>query len=193
MVGAFLVVVLAGLGNVRQTLLWSLALGIGFAGVVIVIRPGTELFQWASLLVVVSSTAYALYQILTRRIAGTDSPETSAIYSSTVGGFGLILILPFVWQTPQSWWQALLLVAIGAMASIGHFMLISAHKLTPASVLSPFMYTQLVWATTLGFLVFGDVPTEWTLLGAAIVVASGLYLIYRERKVTGRVAPLDPG
>ena len=75
---------------------------MGFVGVLIVIRPGTELFQWASLFVVLSATCYALYQILTRRIAGIDSPETSAIYSSIVGAFGLMFVLPFVWKTPET-------------------------------------------------------------------------------------------
>ena len=84
----------------RTTVGRLVALGVGFVGVVIVIRPGTELFQWASLFVVWSAVCYALYQILTRRIAGIDPPETSAIYSSLVGGFGLILVLPFVWKTP---------------------------------------------------------------------------------------------
>jgi drug/metabolite transporter (DMT)-like permease len=87
-----------------------------------------------------------------------------------------------------------MLAALGALGSAGHFLLIAAHRRAPASVLSPFIYTQLIWASTLGFLVFGDIPTQWTLVGGAIVVASGLYLIHRERQVTGRVvAPVEPG
>ena len=75
----------------------------------------------------------------------------------------------------------------------GHFLLIVAHRNAPASVLSPFIYTQIVWAISLGYLVFGNVPSRWTLAGACIVIASGLYLLYRERKVTGTVAPVEPG
>ena len=73
------------------------------------------------------------------------------------------------------------MVVFGAFASFGHYLLIAGHRLAPASVLAPFMYTQLVWATAFGYFVFGDVPNRWTLAGAAIVVASGLYLLHRER------------
>jgi drug/metabolite transporter (DMT)-like permease len=83
------------------------------------------------------------------------------------------------------------MVAMGAFGAFGHFLLITAHRRAPASVLSPFMYSQLVWATILGYLVFANVPSHWTLAGAAIVVASGLYLLHRERKVHGTVAAPD--
>jgi drug/metabolite transporter (DMT)-like permease len=86
-----------------------------------------------------------------------------------------------------------LLLGVGAFGSAGHFLLILAHHRAPASVLSPFIYTQLVWASALGYLIFAQVPSGWTLAGAAIVVASGLYLLNRERKVAGRVAPVEPG
>ncbi|HEX9326417.1 MAG TPA: DMT family transporter, partial [Reyranella sp.] len=105
----------------RTTVGRLVALGVGFLGVVIVIRPGTEVFQWASLFVVASATCYALYQILTRRIAGTDSPETSAIYSSTIGAFGLIVVLPFVWQTPHSLRDILYFCSLGVLGALGHY------------------------------------------------------------------------
>ena len=94
--------------------------------------------------------------------------------------------MPFVWTTPTDPLVIALMVASGAFGSFGHYLLIAAHRLAPASVLSPFIYTQLVWVIALGYLVFGDVPNRWTLAGAAIVVASGLYLLHRERKVDGR-------
>jgi drug/metabolite transporter (DMT)-like permease len=102
-------------------------------------------------------------------------------------------VLPFVWVTPSSWLDVALMIALGAFGAGGHFLLILAHRRAPASVLSPFIYTQIVYASTLGYLVFGNVPSEWTIAGAAIVIASGLYLLSRERKVTGRVAPVEPG
>jgi drug/metabolite transporter (DMT)-like permease len=77
------------------------------------------------------------------------------------------------------------MVASGAMGSAGHYLLIAAHRLAPAAVLSPFIYTEIVLVIALGFLVFGDVPNRWTLTGGAIVVGSGLYIIHRERKVRG--------
>lgn len=107
-----------------------------------------------------------------------------------VGAVVMLPVLPFVWTPPSGTFPAALMVAMGVFASLGHYFLISAHRLAPASVLSPFIYTQIVWAVTLGYLVFGDVPNHWTLTGAAIVIGSGLYLIHRERR--RRVAPLAP-
>jgi drug/metabolite transporter (DMT)-like permease len=89
-----------------------------------------------------------------------------------------------VWSIPDRPWHIFLLVVFGAFGSFGHYLLIAAHRLAPASSLAPFMYTQLVWAIFLGYMIFGDVPNSWTLAGAGIVVASGLYLLHRER-VTG--------
>jgi drug/metabolite transporter (DMT)-like permease len=105
----------------RTTVSRLVALGIGFVGVLIVIRPGTELFQWASLFVVWSATCYALYQILTRRIADVESPETSAIYSSIVGGFGLVLVLPFVWKTPHTFRDIAYFCSLGVLGALGHY------------------------------------------------------------------------
>lgn len=159
------------------------ALGIGFAGVVIVIRPGTELFQWASLLVVVSSSAYALYQILTRRIAGVDSPETSAIYSSTVGGFGLILVLPFVWQTPHGLLDVALFCSLGVLGALGHYCVARAMHLAPANVVSPFQYFQLLSSVAVGYVFFDNFPDLVGWLGAAIIVGAGLYIGLTQRRV----------
>src|SRR5262249_35357118 len=93
----------------------------------------------------------------------------------------LLPIVGFVWTPPGSLGIGLLMLAAGALASLGHYLLICAHQLAPASVLSPFIYSQLAWTVSLGFFVFGDVPNRWTLTGAGIVIASGLYLLHRER------------
>jgi drug/metabolite transporter (DMT)-like permease len=119
--------------------------------------------------------------VTTRIVARTDSNQTSLFYTNMIGAIVMLPVLPFVWTAPANWIIGLLMMATGVLGSIGHFCLISGHKLAPASVLSPFIYTQLVWVTILGFLVFGQVPTGWTMAGAAIVIASGLYLLYRER------------
>jgi drug/metabolite transporter (DMT)-like permease len=102
-------------------------------------------------------------------------------------------VLPFVWTTPPTWLDVVLMPALGVLGAGGHFLLILAHRRAPASVLSPFIYTQIVWASMFGYLVFSNVPNRWTVAGACIVIASGLYLLYRERKVTGRVEPVEPG
>ena len=117
-------------------------------------------------------------------LSRTDRSDTTLFYSNLVGAVAMLPVLPFVWTMPDDPWLIFLMVIFGAFGSFGHYLLIAAHRLAPASVLAPFMYTQLVWATCFGYLIFGDVPNRWTLAGAAVVVASGLYLLHRER-VTG--------
>ena len=159
------------------------AIGVGFLGVLLVARPGLGGLHPAAFLSLGSAICYSLYSISTRMLARTNLSETTLFYSNLVGALAMLPIVPFVWTMPQSWFIILLMVAIGAFGSFGHYLLIRGHRLAPASALAPFIYTQLVWTTTLGFLVFGDVPHRWTIVGGLIVVGSGLYLLNRERKV----------
>jgi drug/metabolite transporter (DMT)-like permease len=190
----FLVAIMAGplLGEWVGWRRWC-AIGVGFLGVMVVIRPGLGGIQWAALLSVVSAVFYACYAITTRLVMRHDSSETTLFYANLVGVVVMLPILPFVWVAPSGGFDWILLLAVGAFGSIGHFLLIMAHDRAPASVLSPFMYTQLLWATTFGYLVFDNVPGPWTLIGAFIVISSGLYLLYREQKTRGAVAPIEPG
>jgi drug/metabolite transporter (DMT)-like permease len=141
--------------------------------------------HWAALYSLASAICYSFYIITTRMLSRTESDQTTLFYSNLVGLVAMMPVLPFVWSMPENWFLIFLLVGFGAFGSFGHYLLIAGHRLAPASTLAPFMYTQLVWATLLGFLIFGDVPSHWTLAGAAVVVASGLYLLYRERVVRG--------
>ena len=159
-----------------------IALGVGFVGVVIVIRPGTELFQWASLFVVWSAVCYALYQVLTRRIAGIDSPETSAIYSSIVGAFGLILTLPFVWKTPHTVRDIAYFCSLGVLGALGHYCVARAMSYAPANIVSPFQYMQLLGSVAVGYLFFGDFPDFLGWVGAATIVSAGLYIGWSQRR-----------
>ena len=190
----FLVAILAGpiLGEWVGWRRWC-AIGVGFAGVLVVIRPGLGGMQWAALLSVAAAMLYAGYSIATRMVMRHDSAETTLFCANLVGAVIMLIALPFVWTAPPSLLDFALLLGVGAFGSLGHFLLILAHHRAPASVLSPFIYTQLVWATALGYLIFAQVPSGWTLAGATIVVASGLYLLNRERKLAGRVAPVEPG
>jgi drug/metabolite transporter (DMT)-like permease len=158
-----------------------IAIGVGFAGVLVVIRPGLGGMHWAALLSVMAAILYAAYSIITRLVMRHDSSETTLFYGNLVGVSIALPILPFVWNMPASWFDLLLLLAVGASGSFGHYLLIVAHHRAPASVLSPFIYTQLVWAVALGYLVFANVPSGWTILGSAIVIGSGLYLLNRDR------------
>jgi drug/metabolite transporter (DMT)-like permease len=178
----FMVAALAGpmLGEWIGWRRWA-AILVGFAGVLLVMRPGPAGFDPAALLSVGSAVCYALYGITTRQLARSDSSETTLFYTNVVGAAVMLPVVLFVWSTPASLLIAFLMIVMGALGSIGHYLLIAGHRLAPASVLYPFMYTQLVWAVALGYLIFGDVPSGWTLAGASVVVASGLYLLHRER------------
>ena len=169
---------------------WT-AISVGFFGVLLVARPGLGGLHPAALLSLGSAVCYALYVISTRVLSHSDSSETTLFYSNLVGAVAMLPIIPFVWTPPNSAFVVALMVLIGALGSGGHYLLICGHRLAPASTLAPFIYTQMVWTTTLGFLVFGDVPHRWTVIGGLIVVSSGLYLLNRERKV-GKAEPSAP-
>ena len=161
---------------------WS-AIGFGFCGVLLITRPGFADFHPAALFSLAATICYGFYAVITRIVSRVDSNQTSLFYSNAVGALIMLPVIPFVWQMPQNWVIAAMLIATGVLGSAGHFCLISGHKLAPASVLSPFIYTQLLWVVILGYVVFDHVPNGWTIAGAAMVIGSGLYLLYRERQV----------
>jgi drug/metabolite transporter (DMT)-like permease len=152
------------------------ALVVGFLGVLIVIRPGMAVFHWASVFVLASATSYGIYQILTRRIAGTDPPETSAIYSSAVGAFGMLLVIPFIWKTPATLFDLALFCGTGVLGALGHYCVARAMTYAPANIVSPFQYFQLLGSVAVGWLFFADLPDAATWLGAGIIVAAGLHI-----------------
>ncbi len=149
---------------------------LGFIGVLIVIRPGSAVFHWASLFVVASATCYGLYQMLTRRISTIDSPETSAVYSSVVGAFVILAVLPFVWKTPTSGLHLLYFCSMGVLGGLGHFCVAKAMQLAPVSIVSPFQYFQLIGSVLVGYVAFADLPDGLTWLGAGIIVGSGVLM-----------------
>ncbi|HSI41682.1 MAG TPA: DMT family transporter [Xanthobacteraceae bacterium] len=165
-----------------------MAILFGFCGVLVVIRPTGELHP-AMLYSLAGAFCYALYNISTRFLARTDSTATTMFYAAAIGLAVTTVPLPFVWTTPTGPWVIANLMVIGIYGAIGHLLLVLAHRRAPAAVLSPFIYTQLIWMTLAGWLVFGQFPTLWTLAGAGIVILSGLYLIHRERvdRATGAI------
>ena len=158
---------------------WA-AVAAGMLGMLIVVRPGLGGFQPAALFGVASGFCWAMALIITRKMAISDAPQTTLLWSAAIGTAILTLIVPFVavWPTPG---QLGLSLVLGVLASGGQWMIILAHRLAPASLLAPFFYGQLLWVTGLGFLVFGNLPDRWTLTGAGIIIASGLYTAHRER------------
>ncbi len=159
-----------------------LAVLVGLAGVLIVIRPGSEVFQWASLLILCSSACYGLYQILTRQVAGHDTPETSVVYSALVGTVMTSLAVPFFWTTPASLQDIAILASLGIFGGLGHYCVARAMTYGPANVLSPFQYFQLIGSVIVGYLMFSEIPDLYTWLGSAVIIASGLFIGWLESR-----------
>ena len=158
-----------------ETARW-LAVAGGFAGVVIIIRPGGDVFTWASLLPLCCAACFAWYQILTRKLANLESPYTSIFYSGLVGSVLMSFTLPYVWVWPQSPFHALMFIVVGIIGGLSHLILIKAYDYAPASRLAPFSYTQLIWVTVMGYLVFGQFPDLWSLIGIGVIMVSGIYI-----------------
>ncbi|MBC7803063.1 MAG: DMT family transporter, partial [Candidatus Parcubacteria bacterium] len=164
----------------------GIAILVGLAGALMIVRPGSEVFTLYALLPVAMALCNALYQILTRKIAGEEHPMTSLVWGAIVGAVLLSTVAPFYWKTPDQPWHWVLLGIIGLCASIGHYLLIKAFDYAGATLLAPFTYTTMIWAVLLGFLVFGHLPDGWSVAGMAVIVASGLFVVSRHRLTVRR-------
>ncbi len=184
----FLVALLGGplLGEWFRWRRWT-AIIVGFCGVLLVARPGAGGIPPAAQLILAAALCYAIYTITTRLLSRTDSDETTNFYSNLVGAAVITVAVPFFWTSQSDPTIIVLMCSMGLFSGMGHYLLIRGHRLAPAAVLAPFIYTEIVWMIALGYLMFGDVPNSWTLAGVAVVIASGLYLLYRERVVKGEL------
>jgi drug/metabolite transporter (DMT)-like permease len=160
---------------------WT-AVILGFVGMIVVMRPGFTIFDWSSMLPFITAFFYAGVQISTRILGRTEGALTTLLYSSAGGAIVCTIGVLFYWVTP-SIEQWLVLAWMGFLGALGHYLMIRAYKIAPASLLAPFDYTTLIWATVLGFVVFGDLPDTGTFLGAIIIMSSGLYLIRCESRL----------
>jgi len=157
-----------------------LATATGLLGVLIILRPGTSAFHAAAFFPIVSALCWAVTLIMTRMMSGREHAITTMTYSSIAGLCVLSVLAPFAWVAP-SWHDILFGILIGVASTAGQWIVVLAFRYADASVLAPFSYSQLVWVSMLGFLIFGEVPDVWTVVGAAFIVASGLYTAHRER------------
>jgi len=158
-----------------------IAVAVGFAGVLVLIRPGGKLFDIATLLPLGCAVSYALFQIITRKYAGRDSAYTTHFWAAMVCTIIVSCTLPFSWKTPDLWgWLAM--IAMGIVGGGGHYLLIRAYENALPSTLAPFSYAQLVWATCLSWLVFNHIPDALSLLGMAIIVGAGLFAVWMQRR-----------
>ncbi len=153
---------------------------VGFSGVLLILRPGLVEMQPGTLLAIGVAALYALFNVLTRLTSRVDGAGTTLVWTGSTGLVAMLVVAPFVWRWPDAtgW---LLLAAVACLGTFSHWLFIKALECAPASVLQPYSYTVLVWATLVGWLLFGDFPDAYTIAGALVIVASGVYTFYRER------------
>ncbi len=166
-----------------------MAICVGFSGVLFVTRPGFGGVHWAISFSFLSTLSYALYSLMTRYLVRFDPAKTTLVYTPIAG---TVFFAPFAiaaWETPQNIWAWTLLLCTGLLGGIGHWLLILAHERAPAPILAPFGYINIVFMISLGYLIFSDVPSWWTLAGSAIIISSGIYLLFRERQMAGSDGP----
>lgn len=179
------------LGEKVSSLRWTLVTG-GFVGTLIIIRPGSELFGWPMLLPLVQVAAYSAFQILTSQLVKTEDAVTMHFYTGWVGALLASLALPLAWVLPDTWGQWAGLLLMGAMGSVGHFLLILAYRRTAAATLTPLLYAQIAFAMLGGWLVFSHVPDGWALLGMTMIAfcgAGSAWLAVRESRL--QLAPME--
>jgi S-adenosylmethionine uptake transporter len=171
------VVILGEQVGVRR---WS-AVVVGFIGALIIIRPGMGVIHPASMLIVAAAAFYASRQVIGRLLADSDRTVTTVAYTALTASFLITLPLPFIWVTPQATHQWLTLIAMALLAGVGEVMVIKALEVAEAAVVPPMHYTLIIWGTAYGYLVFGQLPDQWTWLGTLIIVAAGIYTLQRDR------------
>jgi drug/metabolite transporter (DMT)-like permease len=170
---------------------WT-AVVIGFCGALIIIRPGSDVIHWGAVLILLNSVFYALYQVLSRKVGSFDPAQVS-IALGGVGGLAIssVLICFSAIKLPTSLFDCFVFAGIGLFGFLGHYFVTKAFQWASASLIAPVGYCEIIGTTILGYLIFAEFPDLWTWAGAAIIVASGLYITARERKAT-RTRPPRP-
>ena len=162
---------------------WA-AIAVGFAGILVAMRPWSAALHWALVLSFGAALCGSFYSIFTRRLAGRDSTATQQFYAGLVATVGMAPFALSDWSWPQGGVNWAAFAALGCLGWGGHQLLIIAHRFAPASVLAPFSYTQIIWMATSSWLIFAAPPDAWMLVGVGIVVASGLYIWLRESSLS---------
>ena len=163
----------------------------GFAGVLVITRPGVGTFEMGHIYAICSTLCYCSYVIMTRHMASSETAESLIFYSALAPVVLMSPVVPYTASLPTEPWHWLILIALGFFGGFGHWLLIKAYRQATTTALAPYPYLQMVWMIGLGYLVFGQFPDGWTLGGAAIIVASGLYIVHREHRLrlASRTAP----
>ncbi|MDF2096349.1 DMT family transporter [Aquibaculum arenosum] len=160
---------------------WA-AVGVGFVGMLVMLRPGAEVFRWEALLPTATAFGYALAMILTRRLSREDSNASIIFWGTLVGCLFSAAFLPFAWRTPPLIDFALLAM-MGMVGSVSMYCMTVAYRSAPAAVIAPFEYTALLWGLLIGWLVWSELPDAWVWTGAAVIVGSGIYILHREQRI----------
>ena len=158
-----------------------LAVVIGFSGTLIIIRPGFEIINLGHLFIIIAALLFALRQIISRLLAPTDNPLTTAFFTAYTSVFIFILFQPWVWTPITDKNHILLFLVYAVFAGTAEFLVIKSLQIAHAVVVSPLQYTLLIWVTIFGFIIWGILPDFWTFLGAGVIIATGLYSLHRER------------
>ena len=178
-----ILVVLLSIPLLGERVEWPrmVAVGIGFAGMLVIIRPGSGVIGYGALLTLGAAFCVSLFNIITRKLADEDPVPVTMFYTAMAGAVIMLLIVPFIWQSPVGWQQWTALVLIGIAGGAAHSCIIASHVFAPASTVAPFMYSQIFWALGFGYLFFGALPDQFTVIGGMIVIASGIYLLRRQK------------
>jgi drug/metabolite transporter (DMT)-like permease len=160
-----------------------LAIGAGFIGVLVITRPGLRAFELGHVYALTAMFSYVLYVIMTRRMGAWETAESLIFYSALAPVVLMLPAVPFTASLPADGLHWLVLLSLGFYGGVGHWLLIRAYKLATTAALAPYPYMQMVWMILFGYAVFGQLPDRWTLSGAAIIVASGLYIVHREHRL----------
>jgi len=160
---------------------WS-AVVIGFIGAMIIIRPGTGAVHPAVLLVVIAALFYALRQVIGRKLADTDKTHTTIAYTAIIGSLLITLPMPFVWITPETGTQIILIITMSLMAAVAEILVIRALEVAEAVVVAPIHYTLIIWGTMYGYIVFGHFPDTWTWIGTAVIISAGVFTLMRSHR-----------
>lgn len=170
------------LGEQISPLRWTAAI-VGFAGVLLIARPGSGLVPDGVAFALAAALTYAIYQILTRQLSPTENPVTMLFYTALIGTLAMSLALPWIWGGPMPGLaDGLLVTSLGLYGGIGHFLLIRAFREAPASVLSPILYVQLAWAALVGWIAFGHVPDGIALAGILTIAGAGAIIALDSRR-----------
>ncbi|MEP9372442.1 DMT family transporter [Mesorhizobium sp. KR1-2] len=160
-----------------------MAILAGFVGVLVITRPGVAAFQIGHLYAIASTISYCLYVIMTRHMGATETAESLIFYSALAPVVLMFPVVPFTASLPPDAFHWMILLLLGFFGGFGHWLLIKAYKQATTTALAPYPYLQMVWMIGFGYMIFGQLPDGWTLAGAGIIVASGLYIVHREHRL----------